>query len=209
MKRDIPCPVQRALEQAGHIGENVPLGPFTALLVQAFEPKGAKEKELRRATPMIAAISNGFGSTLRNVREGFRPHELRDGPLDKHGGGTRIYSQDGQFDPKEFERFESFGRQFPRTDGNGTELGWGAAELTKFMDANQQRAGAGWFARKVLMEGELPVVLGVMGVGEGADHHLRATEMRDLYEKHRLPERIERRIAGLRIPDPTTAKQLG
>jgi hypothetical protein len=208
MKRDIPCPVQRALETAGHIGEHVPLKPFTDLLVRAFEPKGASEQELRRATPMIAALANGFLSTFRNVRSGFRPHELRGGPLDKKGGGSRIYSQDGQFDPAEFARFETFGKQYPRADGAGTELGWGMPELTAFMDANQKRAHASRFARKVLMEGELPVLLKSMGVGEGTQLHLVAAEVRDLYEHHRFPARIENRIAGARVADPTVGKQL-
>jgi hypothetical protein len=203
MKRDIPCPVQRALAKAGHIGENVPLLPFADLAVAAFAAHGALAAQLKVALSAIGAMANGAGSIPRNVASGFRPHELRDGPLDKHGGGTRILSQAGEFDPAEMERFESFGRAYPKADGSGTELGWGLGELKSYLDANQARGGGSFIERHVLMEGELPQLLQLMGQGEGKDHHLSATEVRTLYRDQKLPERIEQRIAGLQVKDPT------
>jgi hypothetical protein len=199
MKRDIPCPVQRALEKAGHIGENVPLRPFAELVVAAFGADGVAAAQLKAAICAIGAMANGVRSIPRNVAAGFRPHELRGGPLDKRGGGTRVLSQAGEFDAAEMERFESFGRPYPTSDGSGTEIGWGLAELKRYLDANQSRGGGGFIERHVLMEGELPKLLQLMGLGEGEERHLLATEVRALYRDQKLPERIERRIAGLAI----------
>jgi hypothetical protein len=191
------------LERTGHIGENVPLLPFADLVIAAFAARGRLAVQLRVALGAIGAMANGVRSTPRNVATGFRPHELRGGPFDKHGGGTRILSQTGEFDAAEMERFESFGRAYPKADGSGTELGWGLSELKKYLDANQVRGGGRFIQRHVLMEGELPQLLQLMGQCEGEDRHLSATEVKALYRDQKLPERIEQRIAGLQIKDST------
>jgi hypothetical protein len=165
----------------------------------AFGARGANAARLKAALAAIGAMANGVRSIPRNLTGGFRPHELRQGPLDKRGGGTRILSQGGEFDAAEMERFETFGRQYPRADGSGSELGWRLGDLTAYLDANQARAGAGFIARRVLMQAELPQLLNLMGQGEGEERHLLASEVKALYRDQVLPERIEQRIAGRRI----------
>lgn len=199
----MPCPFHRALARTGHIGENVALGPFGALFAKAMGAVGLAARAHQLAIRFVGAIGNGVDSIARNHRWGFRPHELRGGPLDKRGGGTRILSQAGHFDTAEFERFESFGKPYPKSDGNGTELGWGLPELDAYLDANQARAGGSWFDRHVLMANELPLLLRLMGQGDGEARHLSATEVRAFYEKAELPARIEQRIAGMQVPDVT------
>lgn len=200
--RDVPCPFLGALESAKHIGEHVPLRPLADLVVAAFGARGARAAGLEGALAIIGAIANGVRSIPRNVRAGFRPHELRQGPLDKRGGGTRILSQGGAFEAAEMERFEGFGRPYPSGEGNGIELGWGRRELQTYLDANQERGGGGFVQRRVLMQGELPQLLDLMGRGEGQERHLVASEVKALYRDQVLPERIEQRIAGMHIADP-------
>lgn len=199
--RDVPCPLLRALERARHIGEHVPLRPFADLAAAAFGARGANAVRLKATLAAIGAMANGVRSIPRNLTGGFRPHELRQGPLDKRGGGTRILSQRGEFDAAEMERFETFGRPCPKADGSGTELGWRLRELEAYLDANQARGGGGFIERRVLMQGELPQLLELMGLGEGDARHLLASEVKALYRDQVLPERIEQRIAGVRIED--------
>jgi hypothetical protein len=197
-KRDIPCPVQRALARAGHIGENVPLGKFGELVAKAFGSEGAAAETQKMILRGIGAVANGVLSIPRNIANGFRPHELRGGPLDKRGGGTRILSQQGKFDPAEWERFETFGKQYPKEDGDGTELGWGSVELKTYLDANQARGKGSWWQRHVLAQEELPALLRMMGRGEEPNRHLVAKEVKALYQDELLPARIEQRIANVR-----------
>lgn len=49
------------------------------------------------------------------------------------------------------------------------------------------------------MQGELPQLLILMGQGEGEARHLVASEVTALYRDQVLPERIEQRIAGMRV----------
>ena len=196
-KRDIPCPVQRALFRAGRIGANVPVGPFADLVVQAMGATGSTARRLRGALVLVGALANGVRSIRRNLREGFRPHELRGGPFDKRGGGSRLFAQDGTFDPAELARFESFARPYPG-QGGGSEPGWGLPELRAYLDANAERGGGGWYQRHVLMEAELPILLQLMGRGEGAARHLTPADVLALYRDERLPERLLARLDARR-----------
>jgi len=195
-KADIPCPVQRAFARAGHIGEQVPVGEFADLVVKAMGATGFAAGRLRRALYTVGAVANGLRSTVRNLRQGFRPHELRGGPFDKKGGGSRLYSQSGEFDPAELVRFETFAKPYPTADGAATELGWGLPELRAYLDANQKRGGGGWYQRRVLMEAELPVLLRLMGRGRGRSRHLVPAEVLALYRDEQLPERVLERVRG-------------
>jgi hypothetical protein len=197
---DKPCPFHRALARTGHIGENVALEPFGKLFAKALGATGLAARAHALAIEFVGAVGNGVASIVRNSRWGFRPRELRGGPFDKRGGGTRILSQTGAFDLAEFQRFESFGRQHPRPDA-GTELGWGMRELDAYLDANQARGHGSWYERHVLMQNELPLLLRLMGRGEGDARYLSATEVRAFYESAVLPARIEKRIEGLQIAD--------
>lgn len=197
---DIPCPFLRALEHGGHIGERVPIGPFTDLALAAFAATGAAALRLRVALPAVAALANGIGAVPRDLQEGFRPHELRGASLDKQGGGTRILSQGGAFDEAEFARFEGFAVPC----GDPPEPGWRRAEIERYLDANQARNRAegrasGFVERHILMAGELPTLLLLLGSGDGDARYMTAAEVRALYRDQVLPARITARIAGRRV----------
>lgn len=198
--KDIPCPFLRALDHAGHIGAQVPIGPFIELVLRAGALRGADALRLRLALPGVAALANGLRNVARNVLHGFRPHDLRQGPLDKGGGGSRIFSQDGSFNEAELQRFEGFGALC----GQPPVPGWRMAEIERYLDANQARnraegRGGGFVERHVLMEGELPTLLLLLGQGEGAERYLPASVVRALYQDQKLPPAIEERIHGLTV----------
>src|SRR3984893_8774953 len=69
------------------------------------------------------------------------------------------------------------------------------------MNANFERAKGHrrWFDRK-LMKGEWPVLLDIMGKGEGAQRYLSVAEVKTLFEERRLPERINVRLSSLTPP---------
>lgn len=196
--KDIPCPFLRALAAAGHIGAQVPLGPFAELVVRAGALRGGDALRLRLALAAVGAVANGLRHVARNVLHGFRPYDLRKSPFDKQGGGSRIFAQDGSFDEAEFERFVSFGRLI----GNQMVLGWYQADIERYLDANEARnraEGRGGLFDRTLMEGELPSLLLLLGEGEGASRYLCASVVRALYQNEQLPLAIKARIKGLAI----------
>lgn len=197
---DIACPVQRALARAGRIGDRVPVGRFASLVLPAMQATGIVALALRVALWWVGATAHGLAGAPAVLRAGFRPRALRGGPLDKFGGGSRLLTQQGAFDPAEFARFESFARAYPSV-GGGEELGWGPAELAAYLDANNARGGGGWIRRHVIMQGEWPPLLRILGQGTGADLHMSATEVRELFEQERLPARVEARMGDLRLTD--------
>ena len=71
------------------------------------------------------------------------------------------------------------------------------------MDANFERAKGTrrWIDRR-LMNGEWPVLLNIMGKGEGEERYLSVAEVRTLFVERRLPERIVARLAALPAPAP-------
>ena len=75
------------------------------------------------------------------------------------------------------------------------------------MDANFERARGKrrWIDRK-LMEGEWPVLLRIMGKGEGDQRYLSVAEVRTLFVERRLPERIN---ARLRVQTAPAGRLLG
>ena len=72
------------------------------------------------------------------------------------------------------------------------------------MDANFARAKGHrrWFDR-MLMNGEWPVLLDIMGKGEGSKRYLSVAEVRTLFVDRRLPDRINARLAPQ--PQPSRA----
>ena len=63
-------------------------------------------------TYLVALIANGL-SPLRLLRSwwsGAQLDELRDGPLDKHGVGSRILDATAQVDEAEIVRLAGFGK---------------------------------------------------------------------------------------------------
>ncbi|MEQ1877506.1 MAG: hypothetical protein ABL958_12745, partial [Bdellovibrionia bacterium] len=66
------------------------------------------------------------------------------------------------------------------------------------MDANFERSKGR--RRKIdrrLMDGEWPVLLGVMGKGAGKDRYLSLAELNELFHENTLPQRVITRIEKL------------
>jgi hypothetical protein len=63
------------------------------------------------------------------------------------------------------------------------------------MAANLKRAGdaARWYY-PYMMKGEWPVLLDIMGKGEGDERYLSIAEVRTLFVDHRFPDRIVARL---------------
>src|SRR5579864_1678407 len=96
-----PCPFLRGLVAGGYVnGHVVPLPKLTATIESATGTKGLKEKFVGMEIYGVALIANGL-SPLRLLKSwwsGAVLDELRNGPLDKRGAGSRILEVDGQVD---------------------------------------------------------------------------------------------------------------
>ena len=131
---------------------------------------------------------------LKSATSGAVLDELRNGPLDKHGAGSRILDVTAHVHEDEIDRLATFGKDRPDPAG-GTERGLNAKEIEAFMAANLKRAGdqARWYY-PMLMKGEWPVLLDIMGKGEGDDRYLSVAEVRTLFVERRFPARIVARL---------------
>jgi len=91
----------------------------------------------------------------------------------------------------------TFGKDRPDGAG-GVERGLDAKEIDIYMAANRTRAGdaARWYY-PILMKGEWPVLLRIMGKGEGNDRYLSVAEVKALFVERRFPARIVARLPKL------------
>src|SRR5689334_2664903 len=195
-----PCPFLRAVVSEGYVGgHNVPLGTLAQTVQAASGKTGLAKVTVGIKTRLVALVANGL-SPFRLIRSwwsGAVLDELRNGPLDKHGVGSRILDASAHVHEEEIERLASFGHD--RTDpmGGGTERGLTAGEITAYMDANFARARKERRAiDRKLMEGEWPVLLDIMGKGEGEARYLSVAEVRTLFTERRLPARINARLSA-------------
>jgi hypothetical protein len=192
-----PCPFLRALVANGYVGGHVvPLSQISEMVGLASGETGSAQNQVRLKTKMVAVIANGLGplSVLKSATSGAVLDELRDGPLDKHGGGSRILDVDAKVHEDEIARLAGFGKD--RNDpAGGVERGLTAKEIDTFMKANLKRDGdaARWYY-PLLMKGEWPVLLKILGKGEGEERYLSVAEVRTLFVEKRLPERITARL---------------
>ena len=190
-----PCPFLRALVANGYVGGHiVPLGTLTEDIGLASGKTGMGLIKAKVLTYGIAMIANGH--PLRSVTSGAILDELRNGPLDKHGAGSRILSVDGQVDEGEIKRFADFGRDYANPEG-GTERGLNAQEIKTFMAENLKRDGdkARW-TYPIMMKGEWPVLLDILGKGEGETRYLSVADVRTLFADRRFPQRITDRLTA-------------
>jgi hypothetical protein len=188
-----PCPFLRALVANGYVdGHVVPLGTLTEYIGLASGKTGIGLIRAKLLTYGIAMIANGH--PLRSATSGAILDELRNGPLDKHGAGSRILGVDGQVDEDEIKRFSGFGRDYPDPDG-GMERGLNAEEVKTFMAENLKRDGdkARW-TYPIMMQGEWPVLLDILGKGEGEARYLSVAEVRTLFVDRQFPKRITDRL---------------
>ena len=157
---------------------------------------GSAQNEVRLETRMVAVIANGLGPlrVLKSATSGAVLDELRDGPLDKHGGGSRILDVDAKVHEDEIARLAGFGKD-RKDPAGGIERGLTAKEIDTFMKANLKRDGdaARWYY-PMLMKGEWPVLLKILGKGEGEERYLSVAEVRTLFVERRLPDRITARL---------------
>jgi hypothetical protein len=198
---DNPCPFLRALVANGYVGGHiVPLSKLTETIALASGETGLKEKMVRLETWMVAVIANGLGPlrVLKSATSGAVLDELRNGPLDKHGAGSRILDVDAHVHEEQIARLSGFGKDCKDPAG-GVERGLTAKEIDTFMAANIARAketdSSRWFY-PLLMKGEWPVLLKILGKGEGEERYLSVAEVRTLFVERRLPERITARLSA-------------
>ena len=190
-----PCPFLRALVANGYVdGHIVPLGTLTEDIGLASGKTGARLLGAKAAAYVIAMIANGH--PFRSVTSGAVLDELRNGPLDKHGAGSRILTVDGQVDEEQINRLASFGRDYANPDG-GTERGLNAQQIKVYMADNLKRDGdkARW-TYPIMMQGEWPVLLDILGKGEGENRYLSVAEVRTLFVERKFPRRITDRLSA-------------
>jgi hypothetical protein len=186
-----PCPFLRALVANGYVdGHIVPRSKLSETIALASGKKGLAETWAKLETYGVTLVANGSKTTLA----GLVLDELRNGPLDKHGAGSRILGVDARVHEDEIERLATFGQECNNPAG-GTERGLTAKQIDTYMAANMKRAGdAARFYYPKLMEKEWPVLLDFLGKGDGEDRYLSVAEVRTLIVDHRLPDRIIARL---------------
>jgi hypothetical protein len=209
---DNPCPFLRALVAEGVVdGHIVPVSKLAQEIEAASGTTGLQKKLVGVKTFPVALVANGLSPLrlLRNWWSGAELDHLRNGPLDKHGAGSRILDAQAHVHEDEIERLGSFGKDRPDGSG-GVERGLTAKEIDSFMGANLERAKATsrWYY-PFLMKGEWPVLLDIMGKGEGEERYLSVPEVTTLFVERRLPERINQRLASAPGPAGGTLRAVG
>src|SRR5579863_994272 len=203
VSHDNPCPFLRGLVANGYVGgHTVPLPKLTGTIESASGTKGLKEKFVGLETYGVALIANGLNPIrlIKSWWSGAVLDELRNGPLDKHGVGSRILEVDGEVDDSEIARLAEFGSDYANPDG-GTERGLNSQQITTYMNANFERAkGHRRAIDRLLMNGEWPVLLNIMGKGEGEKRYLSVAEVRTLFVDRKFPARIVARLATGPVP---------
>ncbi|WP_407160399.1 di-heme-cytochrome C peroxidase [Bradyrhizobium sp. STM 3557] len=203
VSKDNPCPFLRALVANGFIeGGTVPLSAMSRTIEAASGERGLRKRLVGIKTFGVALIANGLDPLRlwRTLRHGVEPDHLRNGPLDKHGGGSRILDANAQVHDVQLDRLAKFASDWPSPDG-GFELGLNATQIKAFMRANLQRDGAKalWYF-PLLMKGEWPVLLRVMGRGSGKTRYLSVAEVRTLFKAREFPRRIVSRLMTKPMP---------
>src|SRR5262245_49798552 len=191
-----PCPFLRGLVGEGFVdGGTVPLGTLSQTIANASGEKGPKKTLARIEVRGVALIANGARHLLKSIWSGAQLDALRGGPLDKLGAGSRILGVDGKVNEDEIARFASFGRTYTDPNGGAAEPGLNASEIDVFMRDNLKRAGsaARWYY-PLLMKFEWPILLKIMGKGEGEDRYLSVADVRTLFNERQFPARINQRI---------------
>ncbi len=188
-----PCPFLRALVADGALADGVePISNIVSTIGNVVK-KGEGAPALRPAAiHFIAMVANGLSpwAVLQSNLKGVRINALRNGPLDKKGVGSGILNATGDVDPKELARLKDFASKKTSSSG-ATELGLSLDEITKFMDANFKRAdGQRRRVDRMLMDGEWPVLLKVMGKDGPDGRYLSLAEVQELFGERRLPERM-------------------
>lgn len=197
---DNPCPFLRAIVSEGYVGgHNVPLSTLAQTVQAASGKTGLAKVSVGIKTRLVAIIANGLNPfrLIRSWWSGATLDELRDGPLDKHGVGSRILDAQAHVHEDEIARLATFGKERRDPMGGGEEIGLNASEIVTYMNANFERAkGHRRAIDRKLMDGEWPVLLDIMGKGAGEERYLSVAEVRTLFTERRLPQRINARLSA-------------
>lgn len=194
-----PCPFLRASVQQNLLDNHLDTLSHIASTVQKVAATGEqKTKFPSMEIKAVAAIANGLGpfSVIKSLTEGVRLNQLRDGPLDKHGAGSRILDTQGVVQESELERLATFASPKTASDGT-TEPGLDAQEITQFMDANFARAKG--HRRKIdrkLMNGEWPMLLKLIGKHSETGPYLSVADVRNLFVNRIFPNSMMQKLAA-------------
>lgn len=188
-----PCPFLRALVASGKLQDGVePLSNMVSVIGGVAKHGESTPALTAPGIYAIAMVANGIGplAVLKTNLNGVRLNELRNGPFDKKGVGSRILDAAGMVDAKQLARLQEFAS--PKITGNGnSEPGLDSADINRFLDANFERAkGKRRLVDRSLMNGEFPVLLKVMGKDSPSGRYLSVAEVEELFVRRRLPERI-------------------
>lgn len=198
-----PCPFLRALAAYGFIKERMEKLPTIAKKVSLIGGELHGKKLLSKNTLyIIALVANGLKPLrlFHNFWKGVDVGDLRNGPLDKKGVGSRIINVAGKIDETELARLNTYAIDVTDKNSGRVERGLCSKQLQQMMDANFERSGGQ--RRKIdraLMNGEWPVLLKVMGKNEGEERYLSLEELRELFVNLRLPDRISQRIEEMQL----------
>ena len=195
-----PCPFLRALVADGKLADDVePIGNLARVIAKVAKAGEGAPVLPAAAIYGIAMVANGYGplSVLRSTTEGVQLNALRNGPLDKKGAGSRILDAAGKVDAKQLVRLSEFASLKTSTNGQSegqSEPGLDLAEITRFMDANFERAkqanGQRRLIDRALMNGEFPILLKVMGKDGPNGRYLSVADVHALFVGRRLPQRM-------------------
>jgi hypothetical protein len=188
-----PCPFLRALVSQGMLPDGtVALGEVAKTIVEVAATGDGKPKLPPVVIKAIALVANGLNPLQlgSNALQGVRMSELRDGPLDKHGAGSRILDAKAKVSRAELARLGEFASSKTAADGSA-EPGLNLAEITRMMDANFDRAKRQRRSiDRKLMDGEWPILLKVMGKQGQAGRYLSVADVTALFVERRLPIRM-------------------
>ena len=191
------CLFLRALAELGAIDpEAEPVGQVSETVARAFGDS-VNQTVLAAEVYPVALTANGLSpkQLLDTKLHGFVANELRDGPFDKHGSGSRVLDKRGQVDFAEIDRVDAFAEDFRSGQTGETVRGLGADGIEKMLDANFERARATRrpIDRK-LMDAEFPKLLELMGKESPDGLYLDLVELRTLIVDRQLPTRISDRL---------------
>jgi hypothetical protein len=192
-----PCPFLRALVAQGLLDDRIAtIGDATQAIERVVATGEGHPQVPSLAVRLIALLANGLFPTtvLDNAVRGMKLDQLRGGPLDKQGAGSRILDEQAEVDRAELERLAKFAS--PKTRADGTkELGLSLKQLETMMDANYARAeGRRRLVDRQLMNGEWPVLLEVMGRQGKRGRYLSVAEVRALFLQRKLPARMLKQL---------------
>ncbi len=190
---DNPCPFLRGLVEQGTLSDDSETcSKVTDAIVEQAKKGEGKPSLSFIAIYVVSLISNGISplSILKTIRKGVKLNKLRNGPLYKKGAGSGVLDHNGNVSEQELERLSQFASEKNSHDGS-TELGLDATEIRAFMDANYERAvGQRRRINRIMMNGEWPVLLRVMGKDGPDGRYLSVDEVRDLVSERRFPSRM-------------------